>query len=79
MTNGMKISRWVETFVHGSSGSEGIPIQNKYLKLPENYKLKWLLEKIGKTSTAKNYFESEHILADAKEDDLKFILLDLLF
>ena len=75
----MKISRWVETFVHGSSGSEEIPGQHKYLKLPANYKLKWLLEKIGKTSTAKNYFESEYILADAKEDGLKFILLDLLF
>lgn len=74
MTDGMKISRWVETFVHGSSGSEGIPGQHKYLKLPANYKLKWLLEKIGKTPAAKNYFESEHILANAKEDGLKFIL-----
>jgi nucleoside-diphosphate-sugar epimerase len=74
MTDGMKISRWVETFVHGSSGSEGIPGQHKYLKLPANYKLKWLLEKIGKTPAAQNYFESEYILADAKEHGLRFIL-----
>jgi len=74
MTEGMKISRWVETFVHGSSGSEGIPGQHKFLKLPANFKLKWLLEKFGKTPAAQNYFESEHILADAKEDGLKFIL-----
>jgi len=74
MTEGMKISRWVETFVHGSSGSEGIPGQHKFIKLPANYKLKWLLEKIGKTPAAQNYFESEYILADAKEDGLKFIL-----
>lgn len=74
MTEGMKISRWVETFVHGSSGSEGIPGQHKFIKLPANFKLKWLLEKLGKTPAAQNYFESEHILADAKEDGLNFIL-----
>ena len=74
MTDSMKISRWVETFVYGSSVSEGILGQHRQLKLPANYKLKWLLKKPGKTPATKNYFESEHIFANAKEDSLKFIL-----
>ncbi|MGB1205780.1 MAG: hypothetical protein ACPG5B_09050 [Chitinophagales bacterium] len=73
IVEGMRKSRWVETFIHGSSGSEGIPGQHKF-QLPANFKLKWFLKLLGNTPATQNYFKSEHILADAKKEGLKFIL-----
>ena len=44
------------------------------LQLPANFKLKWLLKILSNTPATQNYFKSEHILADAKKEGLKFIL-----
>jgi len=74
LIEGMEKSRWVETFIHGSSGSEGTPGKHKYIKLPSNFRLKWLIQILGNTPAAQNYFESEYILANAKKKGLHFIL-----
>ena len=73
MVEGMRTSRWVETFVHGSSGSEGVPGQHVY-QVPANYRPKWLIELIGNTRATQDYIKSEHILADASKSGLKFVL-----
>ncbi len=71
LVEGMRSSRWVEFFYHGSSGSEGIPGQNKP-KLPANFRPRWLLNIGLKIPAARDCFDSEILLAQAGTSELKF-------
>jgi nucleoside-diphosphate-sugar epimerase len=73
IVEGMRQSRWVELFYHGSSGSEGPPGQN-IAKLPENYTPKWLITPFLHMPAVKNYLESESILAQAIAEGLLFVI-----
>lgn len=73
IVDGMKQSRWVEFFYHGSSGVEGRPGQGKP-QLPDNFKPQWLLNLGLKIPAAQNCFESENILAKAQSEGMKFVV-----
>jgi nucleoside-diphosphate-sugar epimerase len=73
LIRGMRESRWVEFFYHGSSGSEGIPGQNKP-QLPANFRPQWLLNWGLKIPAAQDCFASEMLLAEAKSSGLKFVV-----
>jgi nucleoside-diphosphate-sugar epimerase len=71
LIEGMRASRWVEFFYHGSSGLEGPPGESKP-QLPVNFSPKWLLDLGLKVPAARDCFESESLLAKAAADGLKF-------
>ena len=71
LLEGMKTSRYVEFFYHGSSGLEGPPGKSKPA-LPANFSPKWLLNLGLKIPAAQDCFESELLLANAAADGLKF-------
>ena len=73
LVEGMGESRWVEFFYHGSSGSEGIPGQNKS-QLPANFRPRWLLNLGLKIPAAQDCFESETLLARAGATGMKFVV-----
>jgi nucleoside-diphosphate-sugar epimerase len=73
IVEGMRQSRWVEFFYHGSSGSEGAPGENTP-KLPENFRPQWILNLALRLPAAQNCFDSEYILAEAKKENLKFVI-----
>ncbi len=73
LVEGMRCSRWVEFFYHGSSGSEGIPGENT-ARLPENFRPRWILNLGLKLPAAQNCFESEKILAKAGAEGLQFVI-----
>jgi nucleoside-diphosphate-sugar epimerase len=73
LVEGMRASRWVEFFYHGSSGSEGIPGQSKP-QLPANFRPQWLLNWGLKIPAAQDCFASEMLLAEAKSSGLKFVV-----
>ena len=70
---GMRESRWVEFFYHGSSGSEGVPGDNMP-QLPDNFRPRWLLSLGLKIPAAQDCFESETLLAKAGAAGLKFVV-----
>jgi nucleoside-diphosphate-sugar epimerase len=70
---GMRRSRWVEFFYHGSSGSEGIPGEN-IARLPDNFKPSWLMNLGLKLPAARDCFESERLLAAAIADGMRFVV-----
>lgn len=71
LVQGMRESRWVEFFYHGSSGSEGRPGQSKP-QLPDNFRPRWLLGLGLKIPAAQDCFRSETLLAEAGLTGLKF-------
>ena len=73
MVEGMRLSRWVETFYHGSSGSEGVPGKH-HRELPANYFPRWLLGLALKMPAVDNYLSSETVLAEAGPQGCKFII-----
>lgn len=73
IVEGMRRSRWVEFFYHGSSGTEGVPGEN-VSRLPENFRPQWMLNLALKIPAAQDCFESEKILADAKTEGMKFVV-----
>jgi len=73
LIEGMRSSRWVEFYYHGSSGVEGIPGQGKP-QLPANFFPYWLLNLGLKIPAARNCFDSENILASAQPEGLKFVV-----
>jgi hypothetical protein len=73
ITDGMRLSRWVETFYHGSSGSEGIPGEN-WGEMPANFKPQWIFALALKIPAFKDYIQSEGILANAAKEGLKFVI-----
>ena len=73
LIEGMRQSRWVDFFYHGSSGAEGAPGQS-IAKLPDNFYPKWLLNYGLKLPAAQNCFESENILALAEPEGMKFVI-----
>ncbi|MEM9725120.1 MAG: hypothetical protein AAF909_06640 [Pseudomonadota bacterium] len=77
MVNGMRQSRWVETFYHGSVGSTGLP-GSSTVGWPQNYNLLFkfycfvlvpMLYPVYRDVT-----DSENILAHAGSEGLKFII-----
>lgn len=70
---GMRQSRWVEFFYHGSSGSEGPPGENN-AKLPENFTAKWLLNPFLHMPAVKNYRKSEELLAQSSTEGMRFVI-----
>jgi hypothetical protein len=70
---GMQKSRLVEFYYHGSSGTEGVP-GNSFAKLPDNYKLKWLLNIFNNMPIVKDYRESEGLLAEAGDQGMQFVI-----
>jgi len=73
LVEGMRNSRWVEFYYHGSSGIEGVPGKS-IMKLPENFFPRCILNLGLKIPAAKNCFESEAILANAQSEGLKFVV-----
>ena len=73
VVEGMRRSRWVEFFYHGSSGSEGIP-GNTVQILPDNFRPRWLLSIGLKLPAAQDCFESETILAESRDEGMKFVV-----
>lgn len=73
LVEGMRRSRWVEFFYHGSSGSEGIPGENVAL-LPANFKPRWMLNLGLKLPAAQDCFESENLLAKASPAGMQFVV-----
>lgn len=73
VVDGMRRSRWVEFFYHGSSGTEGAP-GNSVSRLPANFRPRWLLNLGLKLPAAQNCFESESILAAAASEGMKFVV-----
>ena len=73
MVEGMRQSRWVETFYHGSSGSEGTPGQHRP-ELPANFRPRCLLNLFFKLPVLVDYMASEGLLADAKGNGCQFII-----
>ncbi|MDP6968216.1 MAG: NAD(P)H-binding protein, partial [Gammaproteobacteria bacterium] len=70
---GMQKSRLVEFYYHGSSGTEGVP-GNSFAKLPDNYRLKWLLNMFNNMPMVKDYRESERLLAEAGDHGMQFVI-----
>ncbi|MDP6190493.1 MAG: NAD(P)H-binding protein [Gammaproteobacteria bacterium] len=70
---GMQNSRLVEFYYHGSSGTEGVP-GHSFAKLPDNYRLKWLLNMINYMPIVKDYRESEGLLAEAADNGMQFVI-----
>ena len=73
LVNGMRQSRWVEFFYHGSSGVEGPPGEG-VPQLPANFFPQWLLNLGLRIPAAQNCFESERILASAQSEGLQFVV-----
>jgi hypothetical protein len=73
LVEGMRNSRWVEFFYHGSSGSEGIPGENVAL-LPDNFKPRWIMNLGLKIPAAQDCFESEKLLAKASPAGMQFVV-----
>lgn len=73
VVDGMRRSRWVEFFYHGSSGVEGIP-GNTVQLLPENFRPRWLLNLGLRLPAAQDCFESESILAASRAEGMKFVV-----
>lgn len=73
IVEGMRQSRWVEFFYHGSSGSEGPPGQN-IPQLPENYVAKWLLAPFLRMPAVKDYLDSEGVLARSVDEGMCFVI-----
>ena len=71
LIEGMRASRWVEFFYHGSSGLEGPPGES-HPQVPANFSPKWLLDLGLKVPAAQDCFESESLLAAAAVDGMKF-------
>ena len=73
LVHGMRKSRWVEFFYHGSSGSEGLPGQN-IPQLSANFRPEWILNWGLKIPAAQDCFASEMLLVEAKLSGLKFVV-----
>ena len=73
LITGMNKSRWVEFYYHGSSGTEGIPGKNKP-RLPDNFRLQWLLNLGLNIPAAQDCFKSEGLLAEATGSGMKFVV-----
>ena len=73
VVDGMRRSRWVEFFYHGSSGSEGIPGNSEPL-LPDNFRPRWLMSLGLRLPAAQDCFESESILAASRAEGMKFVV-----
>ena len=73
LVDGMRMSRWVEFYYHGSSGIEGIPGQG-IPNLPNNFRPRWLLSLGLKIPAAQDCFDSETLLAQAATSGLKFVV-----
>ena len=73
LIEGMRTSRYVEFFYHGSSGLEGPPGLGKPA-LPANFSPKWLLNLGLKVPAAQDCFDSETVLATAGTAGLKFVV-----
>jgi nucleoside-diphosphate-sugar epimerase len=73
LIEGMRRSRWVDFFYHGSSGVEGLPGQSKP-QLPDNFRPKWILNLGLKIPAAQDCFESETLLASAQFEGLNFVV-----
>jgi hypothetical protein len=73
LVEGMRRSRWVEFYYHGSSGIEGAPGQSKP-QLPANFWPRWLLNLGLKIPAAQDCFDSEALLAQAVPSGLKFVV-----
>jgi nucleoside-diphosphate-sugar epimerase len=73
LITGMRSSRWVEFYYHGSSGSEGPPGEN-IPQLPANFQPQWLLNLGLKLPAAQDCFKSEGLLAEAAGSGMKFVI-----
>ena len=73
LVEGMRASRWVEIYYHGSSGVEGLPGQAKP-QLPENFRPQWLMNLGLKIPAAQDCFDSEALLARAAPLGLNFVI-----
>ena len=73
IVEGMRRSRWVELFYHGSSGSEGPP-GGAIAQLPESFFAKWLLGPFLHMPAVKDYRESEGILAQSISEGMRFVI-----
>lgn len=73
LVKGIRQSRWVEFYYHGSSGLEGPPGQS-VPRLPENFRPRWLMNLGLKIPAAQDCFDSESILADAATSGMKFVV-----
>lgn len=47
---------------------------NSFAKLPDNYKLKWLLNIFNNMLIVKDYRESECLLAEASDKGMQFVI-----
>ena len=74
MVEGMRQSRWVETFYHGSCGSEGVPGKHRR-ELPANFFPRWLFGLAFRMPAVDNYLSSETVIAEAGPQGCKFIIL----
>ncbi|MGF1758734.1 NAD(P)H-binding protein [Photobacterium sagamiensis] len=72
IVEGMKQSRWVETFYHGSVGTEGIPGAS-VTAWPANYNVIANIMPVI-FPVYKNVTESENILAQAASEGLKYVI-----
>ena len=73
MMEGMRQSRWVETYYHGSSGVEGAPGQHR-AELPANYQPRCLLSLFFKLPVFLDYLTTEGLLAEAKSSGCQFVI-----
>ena len=73
MVEGMRQSRWVETYYHGSSGVEGVPGQHR-AELPANIHPRWLLNLFLRLPVFLDYLDSESLLAEAKPTGCQFVI-----
>jgi len=72
IVGGMRQSRWVEFFYHGSVGSEGVPGKS-VTAWPKNYPALSFLTQII-FPVFKDVTKSENILADCQSDGLEFVI-----
>ena len=73
MVEGMRQSRWVETFYHGSSGVEGPPGEHR-AELPANMPAKCLMKLFFRLPVFLDYVASESLLSEAKASGCQFVI-----
>jgi hypothetical protein len=73
MVEGMRQSRWVETFYHGSSGSEGVPGEH-HGEWPANFQPRCLYRLALRLPAFQDYIASEGRLAEARPQGCQFII-----
>jgi len=73
MVEGMRQSRWVETYYHGSSGVEGSPGEHR-AELPANMPLRCLMKLTFRLPVFVDYLASETLLAEAKPSGCQFVI-----